>query len=356
MNHPFPSPFLRFSAYVIDLIVLYSVGIIVIPFSALGYEDIGANIATVLLIPIAIYQLYLVTTTGQTLGKKACKIRIVKWSDGSKAGFLHGVFLRRIIHVLNMTGIVPIADFASIVFTPSRRALHDYISGTVVVHHTNEELPPNIPVAKRSKPAIIAFILVLVVPIILLVGFFAHAVITAETAPDKHYSNPSFSLEYPAFYSLDTSEVDSTSGPYLFEGFGSWFRIETGELGWGTEIDFEALSDQFQSEMLQEMDTIIPMRNITQYGSYPAEGTEFKITADDDDMRANVYLVQNSNNYVYIVEFYADMFSRRSIERFEAVQQSISLIDIDNGFSSYQAGLDSIEKASDSETTKPNLK
>ena len=85
---------------------------------------------------IAAYQWYLVATTGQTLGKRMLKIRIVK-ADGDPAGFLHGVVLRS--WIMFLFGMVPYVGScaglvdALMIFSESRRCLHDRIAGTIVI-------------------------------------------------------------------------------------------------------------------------------------------------------------------------------------------------------------------------------
>jgi uncharacterized RDD family membrane protein YckC len=88
---------------------------------------------------LVLFQAYLVTTTGQSIGKRWLGIRIVKM-DGSPAGFLHGVGLRTWIFA--MVQYIPVvgsvANFVSFVdvlfiFGESRRCLHDLLAGTQVV-------------------------------------------------------------------------------------------------------------------------------------------------------------------------------------------------------------------------------
>ena len=87
-------------------------------------------------LPIAIYQWYLVAHTGQTIGKKWMRIRIVK-VDGSPVGFGDGVVLRD--WVMRGIGFIPcLGGLISLVgilmiFGQERRCLHDHIAGTKVV-------------------------------------------------------------------------------------------------------------------------------------------------------------------------------------------------------------------------------
>ncbi|MEK7389867.1 MAG: RDD family protein [Elusimicrobiota bacterium] len=93
-------------------------------------------LVVLILVPL-IYQAWLLTTRGQTLGKKVLKIRIVKASDQSNGGFVTNVLMRSVlsgaIRLVPIVGtIFSIADILFI-FRADRRCLHDHIAGTCVV-------------------------------------------------------------------------------------------------------------------------------------------------------------------------------------------------------------------------------
>ncbi|MDP3544527.1 MAG: RDD family protein [Elusimicrobiota bacterium] len=83
------------------------------------------------------YQIWLLTTQGQTLGKKIMGVRIVKTSDMSNGGFVTNVLLRALASAA--VTLVPIfgALFAMadplFIFREDRRCLHDHIAGTCVI-------------------------------------------------------------------------------------------------------------------------------------------------------------------------------------------------------------------------------
>ena len=99
------------------------------------------------ILPLAIYQWYLVATTGQSLAKKWLRIRIVK-ANGDPVDFMSGVFLRvwlpwLILQAIgfaiglaggkdNFTWIFSLMDCLWI-FGAQSRCIHDYIAGTKVV-------------------------------------------------------------------------------------------------------------------------------------------------------------------------------------------------------------------------------
>lgn len=95
-----------------------------IPLGLLGFVGIFA---------LAIYQWYLISTTGQSLAKKWMGIRIVM-EDGSPVDFVHGVLLRSwVIGVANQ--IIPFFGLvdALMIFGEQRRCLHDHIASTKVI-------------------------------------------------------------------------------------------------------------------------------------------------------------------------------------------------------------------------------
>jgi uncharacterized RDD family membrane protein YckC len=82
-------------------------------------------------------QVWLISTRGQSLGKRMLGIRIVKHGDDAKPGFLHGWLLRNFVP--GLIGAVPYlgALFVLVnvcfIFGEERRCVHDYIAGTKVV-------------------------------------------------------------------------------------------------------------------------------------------------------------------------------------------------------------------------------
>ena len=91
---------------------------------------------------VVIYQIIMLSTRGQTVGKKAMKIRIVRL-DGSQPGFVHAFLLRAVVNALpsmipvvgSIYGLVDVL----FIFRADRRCIHDLIAGTRVVM---TEAPP----------------------------------------------------------------------------------------------------------------------------------------------------------------------------------------------------------------------
>lgn len=86
---------------------------------------------------LLIVQVWLLTTRGQTVGKKLMGIRIVKLADGSNPGFVTAVLLRAVVP--GILGAIPYLGLlfslvdACFIFRDDRRCIHDHIAGTIVV-------------------------------------------------------------------------------------------------------------------------------------------------------------------------------------------------------------------------------
>ena len=70
---------------------------------------------------------------GQTIGKKALKVRIVKADTGLNGGFVPNVLLRAIVN--GFFGTVPFYSLVDVllIFRDDRRCIHDLVTGTRVV-------------------------------------------------------------------------------------------------------------------------------------------------------------------------------------------------------------------------------
>jgi uncharacterized RDD family membrane protein YckC len=97
---------------------------------------IGVVAASLAFIGILVWNGLLLARRGQTLGKKAAGIRVVR-SDGADAGFVRLFFLRGGLSWLIATipwigGLYALADMLFI-FRADRRCIHDLIADTKVV-------------------------------------------------------------------------------------------------------------------------------------------------------------------------------------------------------------------------------
>lgn len=96
----------------------------------------ATSIMSLYFIALLVYQCYLLSTRGQTLGKKWLGVKIVKL-DGTPAGFPAAVALRVLVN--SLIGLVPIVGGIYVlvdslmIFRDDRRCIHDLIAGTRVV-------------------------------------------------------------------------------------------------------------------------------------------------------------------------------------------------------------------------------
>jgi len=82
-------------------------------------------------------QLWMLTTRGQSIGKRLLNIRIVLFQDNAPPGFLHAWLLRNfvpgIISLVPYLGFIFVLVDALFIFSEQRRCIHDHIAGTKVV-------------------------------------------------------------------------------------------------------------------------------------------------------------------------------------------------------------------------------
>jgi uncharacterized RDD family membrane protein YckC len=143
----------RLAAALLDLAVvvgvLLSVGLIAavsIPVLAKNGKSLAldAYAVALLLIPLAVVVLQFVwlTQSGQTIGKRAMKVRIVKHDDGENGGFVTNVLLRCWLNALfKLIPLYALVD-ALFIFRDDRRCLHDLIAGTLVVEAPTDKDSP----------------------------------------------------------------------------------------------------------------------------------------------------------------------------------------------------------------------
>jgi uncharacterized RDD family membrane protein YckC len=101
-------------------------------------QIIGGILIGLLFLALLAVQIYLLSTRGQTIGKKMMSVKIVKYADDSNPGFLHACLLRLIvpgfINGIPFIGyLFPIVD-ACFIFGDERRCIHDLIASTKVVN------------------------------------------------------------------------------------------------------------------------------------------------------------------------------------------------------------------------------
>lgn len=100
---------------------------------ASGLFGFGVLIVVVAAVGLAIYQIVLLSTAGQTLGKKLLRIRIIDYQTGENPGFAKAFLLRSVVN--GLLCVVPVYALVDVlfIFGNERRCVHDFIAGTKVV-------------------------------------------------------------------------------------------------------------------------------------------------------------------------------------------------------------------------------
>ena len=149
-DRPLANPWTRLGAQFLDGLVYGAVAVPVVvaaiatgAFEADGtgaMEDFPLGIialAIVLMLAVVGYQMWLLSTTGQTLGKRFLKLRVVDEADGSNPGFVRAVLLRvfapAVIGQIPLVGVLFALADALFVFRDDRKCIHDHFAKTVVV-------------------------------------------------------------------------------------------------------------------------------------------------------------------------------------------------------------------------------
>jgi len=141
------SRFRRFVATIIDLVLTPLVGVIVMLVTGLlesaeaytTMATIGVRALTIGVIAYIVLNGWLLHARGQTVGKAIMKIAIVDTITGKKASLWKLLLLRMwflpLIFLVALVpwSIIPIIDQAMI-FTASRRSVHDWLCGTSVIN------------------------------------------------------------------------------------------------------------------------------------------------------------------------------------------------------------------------------
>lgn len=132
----------RFRAALVD--VLLCLMLVVAGGFILGLAGFGRRLAgLVCLAGYYILQGVLLTQQGQSVGKLAVGIRIVKLDSGENGGFTPNVLLRALLN--GLIGAIPFLGLLYMlvdtlfIFRQDRRCVHDLMAGTVVIRTGTEK-------------------------------------------------------------------------------------------------------------------------------------------------------------------------------------------------------------------------
>ena len=131
----------RVVAYLIDL----SIGVAALLLAKLFLSRSPDNVLAILsvfvsvaiLLGVIAYQAVLLSSTGQTIGKRAMRLRIVTFSEASNPGFARAVLIRwwliSLLCTIPYLGWVFWLADGLFMFRQDRRCLHDLIADTKVI-------------------------------------------------------------------------------------------------------------------------------------------------------------------------------------------------------------------------------
>ena len=105
-----------------------------------GCEDVPAGaiacfvLAGLAFLGLTVWNIVLLSTRGQTLGKKWLGIRIVTFPDGQKPGFVKGFLLRSFVNGI-IAQVVPFYGIIDpcFIFREDNRCVHDLLADTTVI-------------------------------------------------------------------------------------------------------------------------------------------------------------------------------------------------------------------------------
>lgn len=121
----------RLGAYLLDTLIYAGVYMLAMFFSA--SEELSMIVMGLGILAYLAAQVYFLTVSGQTMGKKALGIRIVKTDTGENGGFVTNVLLRGVVN--GLLGIIPLYGLVDtlFIFREDKKCIHDLIAGTQVI-------------------------------------------------------------------------------------------------------------------------------------------------------------------------------------------------------------------------------
>jgi uncharacterized RDD family membrane protein YckC len=127
----------RLAARLIDLglyvVLAFGIGFFQGFFGANPESFLSGSFIWMAFLALTVYQWYLLTAYGQTIGKQLMKIKIVKNDSKDNGGFVPNVLLREIVNgILSFIPLYALVDILFI-FSAEERCIHDRIANTIVV-------------------------------------------------------------------------------------------------------------------------------------------------------------------------------------------------------------------------------
>ncbi len=149
MNQQYAGAGARFLAALIDGLILFAIGfVIALPFGATEERSTNSVAQGLTLLVNLGYYVWYQGKTGQTIGKKAMKIKVVDLSGKTPSFFTF--FLREFIGKF-ISAIILGIGYLMILWDKKKQGLHDKIASTVVVKVGASPIQPAVP-AQPTAP------------------------------------------------------------------------------------------------------------------------------------------------------------------------------------------------------------
>jgi uncharacterized RDD family membrane protein YckC len=131
----------RLAAFVVDALLIWVPPVIL--FAAAGegrspFATLELTAAVLWFCGLSLYQIVLLGTTGQTIGKKWLGLQVIH-VDGSPVTFGSAFLMRSVVGV-GLLGLIPFYGLVDLlfIFGADRRCLHDRVAGTKVIELDDE--------------------------------------------------------------------------------------------------------------------------------------------------------------------------------------------------------------------------
>jgi len=133
MNQNYAGAGVRFVAYLIDIMIIFVIFVVlsmVLTLLGINTNTSGFWVSAIQLVVTFLYVVIYQSSTGQTLGKKVMKIKVVNEAGAKPSAMVF--FLREIIGK-TISSLIFLIGYLMILWDKRKQGLHDKIAGTFVV-------------------------------------------------------------------------------------------------------------------------------------------------------------------------------------------------------------------------------
>lgn len=354
------NPWRRLVAVIIDTALIY-ISLIVVggladnDNSNVPFTSTWLNVFIILFFLLIATQIVLLTIKGQTIGKLALGVKIIKIKTGENGGFVTNILLRTLLNFL--LRIIPLYGLIDIlfIFNKDYRCIHDHIAGTIVIDlkknfacnnlhdetcEKTSELNYSEPIStykpkSNRKPLIIVTIFVIILVILATPKIATWLkefinVVNSEEQDKKPIVFESYDKKFSVFapegWTLQDQKLNLDADLIIFsEDEERGFLVvrenkKDFKDGYNIEDYWIKISEIKANENIKINRRII---NGNKVSNYPAVQGDFEMTEDDLNFKYLITCVETSEYFYQLVGW-----TNRS--KFETYQEEF--IDISNSF------------------------